>query len=144
MLECWRACDGVYRVSACAVVESLACCHSFLTARVDQATSYQSTTTSHTWEPLCSSFAASVQAETMSADSGDEATGPATTPLTRADIPELVKAVAEALSKKDSPAEHQAKEGERSSFGGELFVRRAISNNPSSLVVITHSGRKCK
>ena len=42
-------------------------------------------------------------------------------PLTHTDIPELVRAVVEALLKKDPSSEPRAKEGEIYSLRGELF-----------------------
>ena len=84
---------------------------------------------SHLCEPLCSSVLPSRlsgQAYKMStggeSNLGNQATGPAPAPpLTRADIPELVKAVAEALSERDPSADPRAREGKSSPSEGEFI-----------------------
>lgn len=63
----------------------------------------------------------SIPAESTFTDGGDDNTGSA--PLTRADIPELVKVVADALSKKEPPTDPpRSAEGGHSLSGGKLIL----------------------
>ena len=100
--------------------------------------------------PTFSLASHSVQAGAMSTGGrdglGDEAAGSGQAPLTHADIPELVKAVAEALSRKEpsSSADPRTKEGGSSPSRGELVVRRAINNFMSAQNVLIIIGMRCQ